>query len=192
MNQVLYPVRHCQATGQEPDAPLTEIGQQQAIALANWLGEVPIGHIISSPFTRAVQSITPLSKRLGLVFERDKRLVERVLSPVPLANWRESLAKTFVDLDVSFKGGESSRTAMMRGVAVVDQAIQQTTSPVIIVTHGNLMALILKHFDEQIGYAEWERLQNPDVYCIQFRSEGACIERVGQVPQPYNNSGKAD
>jgi 2,3-bisphosphoglycerate-dependent phosphoglycerate mutase len=67
---------------------------------------------------------------------------------------------------------------MMRGVTVVDRAIQQTTSPAIIVTHGNLMALILKHFDEQIGYAEWERLQNPDVYCIQFSSEGACIERV--------------
>jgi 2,3-bisphosphoglycerate-dependent phosphoglycerate mutase len=33
MSQILYLVRHCQATGQEPDAPLTEIGQQQAIAL---------------------------------------------------------------------------------------------------------------------------------------------------------------
>jgi 2,3-bisphosphoglycerate-dependent phosphoglycerate mutase len=175
---VLYLVRHCQATGQEPDAPLTELGRQQAISLADWLGEVPIGHIISSPFTRAVQSITPLSNRLGLVVKKDDRLVERVLSPVPLDNWREILAKTFVDLDLSFKGGESSRTAMMRGVTVVDRAIQQTTSPAIIVTHGNLMALILKHFDEQIGYAEWERLQNPDVYCIQFSSEGACIERV--------------
>jgi 2,3-bisphosphoglycerate-dependent phosphoglycerate mutase len=60
MSQVLYLVRHCQATGQEPDAPLTELGRQQAISLADWLGEVPIGHIISSPFTRAVQSITPL------------------------------------------------------------------------------------------------------------------------------------
>jgi 2,3-bisphosphoglycerate-dependent phosphoglycerate mutase len=178
MSQVLYLVRHCQATGQEPDAPLTELGQQQAISLADWLGKVPIGHIISSPFTRTVQSITPLSNRLGLVVKKDDRLVERVLSPVSLDNWRESLAKTFVDLDLSFKGGESSRIAMMRGVTVVDQAIQQTTSPVIIVTHGNLMALILKHFDEQIGYAEWERLQNPDVYCIQFSREGACIERV--------------
>lgn len=29
------------------------------------------------------------------------------------------------------------------------------------------MALILKFFDEQIGYADWANLQNPDVYRVQ-------------------------
>jgi 2,3-bisphosphoglycerate-dependent phosphoglycerate mutase len=87
MSQVFYLVRHCQATGQEPDAPLTDIGQQQAIALAGWLSEVPIGRIISSPFVRAYRSIVPLSEQLGLTIEVDDRLVERVLSLVPLDNW---------------------------------------------------------------------------------------------------------
>ncbi|PSB05434.1 hypothetical protein C7B62_25205 [Pleurocapsa sp. CCALA 161] len=57
MSLMLYLVRHCQATGQEPDAPLTEIGQQQAITLAGWLSGVSIGRIISSPFVRAYQSM---------------------------------------------------------------------------------------------------------------------------------------
>jgi 2,3-bisphosphoglycerate-dependent phosphoglycerate mutase len=178
MSQVLYLVRHCQATGQEPDAPLTEIGQQQAIALAGWISDVSIGRIISSPFVRAYQSIVPLSEHLGLTIEVDDRLVERLLSPVPLDNWRQRLAETFIDLDLSFGEGESSRTAMMRGISVVDQAMQQTTDSVVIVTHGNLMTLILKHFNEQVGYTEWENLQNPDVYCIQVSGEGSCTERI--------------
>jgi 2,3-bisphosphoglycerate-dependent phosphoglycerate mutase len=178
MNQVLYLVRHCQATGQEPDAPLTELGKEQSISLAAWLSDVSIGRIISSPFVRAYQSIVPLSEHLGLTIEVDARLIERVLSPVPLDNWRERLAETFIDLDLSFEGGESSRTAMVRGVSVVSQARQQTTAPVVIVTHGNLMTLILKHFNEQVGYAEWENLQNPDVYCIQFKGEETCTERM--------------
>ena len=180
MNQVLYLVRHCQATGQEPDAPLTEIGHQQAIALADRLAEVPIGRIISSPFVRAYQSIIPLSERLGLAVEVDERLIERVLSPVPLDNWRERLAETFVDLDLSFQGGESSRIAMMRGVAAVNLVLEQTTEPTVLVTHGNLMTLILKHFDAQIGYAVWDNLQNPDVYCVTFNSEGTGVERLAQ------------
>lgn len=175
---MLYLVRHCQATGQEPDAPLTEVGKQQAIALASWLSEVQIGSIISSPFARAYQSIMPLAEHFGLTIEVDDRLIERVLSPVPLDNWREQLAETFVDLDLSFEGGESSHTAMMRGLAVVNQTMHQTTSSVVIVTHGNLMTLILKHFNEQVGYADWENLRNPDVYCIQFNSEGACTEQM--------------
>jgi 2,3-bisphosphoglycerate-dependent phosphoglycerate mutase len=189
MSQILYLVRHCQASGQEPDAPLTEIGQQQAIlrrrhsvnALADWLCEVSIGRIISSPFIRAYRSIVPLSEYLGLTIEVDDRLVERVLSPVPLDNWQEQLAKTFIDLDLSFEGGESSRTAMMRGISVVNQTMQQTTDPVVFVTHGNLMTLILKHFNERVGFAEWENLRNPDVYCIQFKGEEACTERMIQV-----------
>jgi 2,3-bisphosphoglycerate-dependent phosphoglycerate mutase len=184
MSQMLYLVRHCQAAGQEPDAPLTEIGQQQAISLAGWLSEVSIGRIISSPFVRAYQSIVPLSEQLGLTIEVDDRLIERVLSPVPLDNWRQRLAETFIDLDLSLEGGESSRTATIRGVAVVDRAMQQTTDPVVIVTHGNLMTLILKHFNERIGYAEWENLQNPDVYCLQFKGEETCIERIIKVSMP--------
>jgi 2,3-bisphosphoglycerate-dependent phosphoglycerate mutase len=167
MGQVLYLVRHCQATGQEPDAPLIEVGQQQAIALADWLGETQIDRIISSPYVRAYQSIVPLSKRLGLTVEVDDRLIERVLSPVPLPNWQEKLAETFVNLDLSF-GGESSRAAMNRGIAVVHEVMQQTEKPVVIVTHGNLLTLILKFFDEQIGYADWANLQNPDVYRVQI------------------------
>jgi 2,3-bisphosphoglycerate-dependent phosphoglycerate mutase len=186
MSQTLYLVRHCQAAGQDPDAPLTEIGQQQAIALAGWLSKVSIGRIISSPFVRAYRSIVPLSEQLGLTIEVDdflsgtlrERLVERLLSPVPLDNWRQKLAETFIDLDLSFGEGESSRAAMMRGVSVLNQAIQQTTDPVVIVTHGNLMTLILKHFNERIGYAEWENLQNPDVYCIQFKGKETCIESM--------------
>jgi 2,3-bisphosphoglycerate-dependent phosphoglycerate mutase len=178
MSQVLYLVRHCQAVGQEPDASLTEIGQQQAIALAGWLSDVSIGRIISSPFVRAYQSIVPLSEHLGLTIEVDDRLVERVLSPVPLDDWRQRLAETFIDLDLSFGEGESSRTAMMRGISVVDQAMQQTTDPVVIVTHGNLMTLILKYFNERVGYTEWENLQNPDVYCVQISDERTCTERM--------------
>ena len=134
MNQVLYLVRHCQATGQEPDAPLTERGEQQGISLAGWLSDVSIGRIISSPFVRAYQSIVPLSEHLGLTVEVDERLVERVLSPVPLNDWRKRLADTFVDLDLSFEGGESSRIAMTRGVAAVNWAMEQTTYPVVIVS----------------------------------------------------------
>jgi 2,3-bisphosphoglycerate-dependent phosphoglycerate mutase len=180
VNQVLYLVRHCQATGQEPDAPLTEIGRQQAIALADRFGEVPIERIISSPFVRALQSIKPLSTRLGLEVERDERLIERALSSVPLDNWRELLAETFADLDLSFEGGESSRTAMMRGVEVARQAVEKSTKPTVLVTHGNLMTLILRHFDDQIGFDVWDSLQNPDVFCVKLNNDEISVRRMAQ------------
>jgi len=157
---------------------LTELGHQQAIALADRLCGSPIARIISSPFVRAHESIRPLAARLGLPIEQDERLIERVLSSAAMEDWREGLVATFEDLDLHFEGGESSRAAMMRGVAVIDEVIEPNGEPAVIVTHGNLMTLILKHFDERLGYSLWENLRNPDVYCIKFNSDGAVVERV--------------
>src|SRR5690348_8352577 len=108
MNTILYLIRHCQTTGQEPDAVLTVEGGQQAEKLCEFLSEAPIARIVSSPFVRAVQSITPLAHRLGVPIEMDPRLQERVLSDHPLANWREQLRQSFEHLDLRLPGGESS------------------------------------------------------------------------------------
>ena len=176
MRQKLYLVRHCEAAGQAPDAPLTNMGKQQAIALANWLSKLPIQRIISSPYARAHQSVAPLSQQLGMPIELDDRLIERVLSPVPIDDWRDRLAESFIDLDLNIAGGESSRTAMARGVAVVHQALAQGAASIVIATHGNLIALILKHYDDQIGFADWARLRNPDVYCLRFDGAEVVVE----------------
>lgn len=58
-----------------------------------------------------------------MTIEIDDRLVERVLSPTLLTYWREQLAETFVNLDLSFADGESSRAAMSRAIAVVNEAM---------------------------------------------------------------------
>ncbi|OKH42549.1 histidine phosphatase family protein [Nostoc calcicola FACHB-389] len=176
--KTLYIVRHCQAVGQEPNAPLTSEGYVQAIALTDFLFDFGIERVISSPFTRAYQSIAPLTERLSLSIEIDKRLAERVLCATPLADWRERLAQSFTNLDLCLDGGESSRDAMARGIAVVDEALQQKANTIAIVTHGNLMALILKHFDDRIGYPEWQKLSNPDVYRVQFLNGATDVERM--------------
>lgn len=178
MGKTLYVVRHCQATGQEPDAPLTPDGHLQAAALVDLLYNAKIERIVSSPFVRAYQSIAPLADRLGLPIETDKRLTERSLCAIPLDDWRERLAESFIDLDLCLDGGESSRVAMMRGVALVDEVLQHEATTSAIVTHGNLMALILKHFDDRIGYAEWASLSNPDVYRVQFCDRETYMERL--------------
>ncbi|MEH2451222.1 histidine phosphatase family protein [Nostoc sp.] len=178
MLKTLYIVRHCKAVRQESNAPLTSEGHFQAIALADLLFSCEIERVISSPFMRAYQSIAPLAERLSLSIEIDNRLTERVLCATPLDDWRERLAESFTNLDLYLDGGESSRDAMARGIAVIDEVLQQEASTIAIVTHGNLMALILKHFDDLIGYAEWEKLSNPDVYRVEFLKGAIHVERM--------------
>ncbi|PYQ32037.1 MAG: histidine phosphatase family protein [Acidobacteria bacterium] len=164
--KTLYVVRHCKAEGQEADARLTPEGVAQASSLADSLATANIERIISSPYMRATQSIAPLARRLGLAVEIDTRLVERALCSGSRPDWQDCLRASFLDLDLSFEGGESSREAMRRAVAVVTDIQRHPAQRTLLVTHGNLMAILLKYFDDSIGFAEWCALSNPDVYRV--------------------------
>ena len=179
--KTLYIVRHCKATGQAPDAPLTPEGEQQALRLADQLAPLSIERIISSPFVRATSSIAPLAHCLGLPIITDERLTERVLSTGDLDDWMTALRSTFDDLDLAFAGGESSRVATQRVVDVLDAALAYSIRTTVIVTHGNLMTLLLKHLDPEIGFSTWQELRNPDVYHVELEGMPTMVYRMGRM-----------
>ncbi|MBP1994019.1 histidine phosphatase family protein [Paenibacillus eucommiae] len=174
----LYIVRHCKAAGQAADAPLTELGLEQATKLADFFSDKSIDCILSSPYERAYSTIVPLAKKLGLPIGLDERLTERVLLGKDHPDWFEMLRETYEDLDLCYEGGESSRMAMKRAAAVVSEVREGGSSNAVIVTHGNLMSLLLKHFDSRIGFKEWEALSNPDVFQLSFLNDTFRIQRI--------------
>jgi len=176
MEKTLYLVRHCKATGQAPEAPLTNTGQEQARALVRFFEGKEIKHIVSSPFVRAVQSIEPLAESLGLPVEIDERLAERILSTEDLPDWMERLEESFEKLDLKLAGGESGFEAMERGAAVLEAAPDRC----VLVTHGNMMGLLLKQIDINFGFEEWIKLSNPDVYEVKIEDENRKISRLWQ------------
>ncbi|EIT85791.1 phosphoglycerate mutase [Fictibacillus macauensis ZFHKF-1] len=168
----LYLVRHCQATGQEALAPLTIEGSKQAQALCHFFKNKPIDQIISSPFKRAVDTIAPLARLRNLPLHTDDRLSERILSPQDRDDWLMQLERTFEDLDYVLEGGESSQTAINRITAVMNEQRQNdATTSLILVTHGNLLSLLLKSVGYHKGFQDWRKLTNPDVFKISFKPE---------------------
>ena len=178
MENVFYIIRHCQTTGQRPEAPLTQVGRVQAEALAHFLAESKIERIISSPYVRAIQSIEPLARLLHVEIETDERLVERVLSDTPRPDWLACLRETFINRDLSFPGGESSRAATQRAVAVLQECVSGEPRITALVSHGNLSTFLLGHFDTTIGFSVWEQMTNPDVFCVRLSAGEARVERL--------------
>ena len=60
---------------------------------------------------------------------------------------------------------------MARGRAAIDALLAQPERASVVVTHGNLMTLILRSFETRFGFQTWERLSNPDVYCLAVQGE---------------------
>jgi len=159
-------VRHCESTGQDPEAPLTVRGHVQAARLTARLAPLAPDLFISSPYLRARQSIAPLARRLGTVVSIDDRLRERRLGDEPIADWRRAVRESFDDLDRALPGGESSRAAQARARAAVADALATDCRLPLLATHGNWLALVLTAIDGRFGYAGWQSLTNPDVFLL--------------------------
>lgn len=177
-SKTIYLIRHCEAEGQGPDAALTLKGKEQSIQLANLLKDKGIQLVVSSTYRRAVESIRPLSIALNIPIHKDERLSERVLSPVSIENWQFHLEESFADLDLILEGGESSIQAMNRGILAIQEYLNRLEDTLAIITHGNLLALILKYYQPSIGYNEWRKLTNPDVFQLIIEKDQVTINRV--------------
>lgn len=174
----LYIIRHAKAEGQDPEAKLTEVGKEESEQLATFLEQFPIELVVSSPFTRALLTIEPFIRKKNTHFKIDERLKERVLSSEDLPDWLEKLKQTYVDKNLKFTGGESSNEAIYRINELVEELKQSNHKSLVIVTHGNIMSLLLNHYLPNFGFDEWKKLSNPDVFEMDFGNEHPVVNRI--------------
>jgi broad specificity phosphatase PhoE len=132
-----------------PGAPLTELGHQQAAALADRLADEPLTAVYASTATRAQQTAAPLAARHGLdvvviegvheVFAGDleNRSDEaaREQFEANYAAWRRG------ELDARLPGGESARELRERFAAAVAGIRAGASGSVALVSHGGAIRL---------------------------------------------------
>ncbi|MEC5422529.1 histidine phosphatase family protein [Virgibacillus sp. C22-A2] len=177
----IYLVRHCSAYGQHKDSPLTNTGIRQAQHVSRFFSkqDIKVDKIISSPYLRAIESIKPFAQKLEMDIEIDVRLHERILSEEPIDDWLEVLDRSFQEPDFFLPGGESANEAVQRANHVLEMIYtDDSITNVIVVSHGNLLALLLKQHDNNFGFEQWKALRSPDVYLLSQQKGNSKIECV--------------
>jgi 2,3-bisphosphoglycerate-dependent phosphoglycerate mutase len=161
------------------------------------LASFPIDGIYSSPARRARETVAPLAERLGLPILIEPDLRERQLGDGPVTDFEQAVEATWSDPLFAYPGGESNAAAQQRGVAVVYRLLKDPGAHRVLATHGNLLALLLQHFDPAVGFPFWRSLTMPDIYRLSLSGAGAArypaaaIERLlssgcgsADVPNP--------
>jgi 2,3-bisphosphoglycerate-dependent phosphoglycerate mutase len=157
-------VRHCESTGQHPDADLTQAGKRAAEALSEQLTLLAPDAVYSSPYRRAVATVAPFAKLSGLSISEDPRLRERVLSETPQDDWLEHIRRSYEDIDHRLATGESLREAQARGLAAIADIARAGHRLPVVASHGNLISAMLRVADPAFGFEGWRGLRNPEVF----------------------------
>jgi 2,3-bisphosphoglycerate-dependent phosphoglycerate mutase len=176
-----YLVRHAHAEWTpDENRPLSARGQADAERVADVLGGVPITAIYSSPARRARETVAPLAARLGLPIQPVPDLRERELCHGAVDDFFGAVKATWSDPSFAYPGGESNAAAQRRGVAVVRRLQKRHPDEhVVLATHGNLLALVLQHFDPRVDFAFWKSLTMPDIYALRVSADSeASVHRL--------------
>ncbi|MGH8168053.1 MAG: histidine phosphatase family protein, partial [Woeseiaceae bacterium] len=94
------------------------------------------------------------------------RLAERRLSPQPVDDWRDYVRRSFDEPESRAPGGESGRETLVRGWAALEALLDGGHRLPAVVSHGQLLGLVLHSVDSGFGFAGWKSMGNPDVYLL--------------------------
>jgi 2,3-bisphosphoglycerate-dependent phosphoglycerate mutase len=151
---------------EDDDRPLTDAGRSAAQELAAELDGWEITAIYSSPYARALETVTVLAERRGIGVQLIDDLRERRLSLEPHDEWRDSLQRSWSDADFALPGAESGRDAQRRAVAILDllRVRHPDGGRLVIGSHGNLISLILQALEPDVGYDFHMAMPMPALY----------------------------
>ncbi len=182
-----YLVRHAHADWTpDEDRPLSARGRADAERVADLLQPFPITAVCASPCRRARETVEPLAARLDLPIRELPDLRERQLAAGAVDDFLDAVAATWRDPAFAHPGGEANAVAQKRGVAVVRRLQEQhPAGHIVLGTHGNLLALVLQHFDPAVDFAFWQALTMPDIYQLTLSGAvAAAVRRIWKEPDP--------
>ncbi|MCM3886830.1 histidine phosphatase family protein [Frankia sp. R82] len=150
--------------------PLTGRGCEQADALVGVLGGCGASRVVSSPYLRAVQTVEPTARALGLPVERREELREWRSGLAPTRDWQAHYERSWARPGTAIGAGETLDELTNRARNAVRRLVGSAapTATILAATHGTWIARALLGCGLAIDCACWLSMPTPAIYTLSF------------------------
>lgn len=193
MMTVVYFIRHAQSDRSfhdEQTRPLTAEGIADTEKITLALKDKGITHIVSSPYTRTIQTVEGLSRALMLEIETDSDLRERNAGKWHGDRFFDFIEKQWADFDYCIEGGESLREVQERNVRALNRYLDKYKGQTLaIATHGTALSTIINYFFPEYGFEDFLKIADlmPLILKMEFEDSEHCVraEKILSVKKAY-------
>ncbi|GEC92782.1 histidine phosphatase family protein [Brevibacillus brevis] len=191
MRTHVYMVRHAESPyiqDQEETRGLSEKGLQDAQRVAGILKDEQIDVFVSSPYARAIKTIEAAAKQANQEIKLEPGLRERELGAwgEPFEHFVQAIEYVFANREFAFAGGESNVVAGERGLTAFQEVLDHHRGKKVAVgIHGNIMTIIMNHYDSLYDFSFWKKTSMPDIYKLSFEED-----QLIQVERLWNDKDK--
>ncbi|MDA9664704.1 phosphoglycerate mutase family protein [Candidatus Pelagibacter sp.] len=169
--------RHCKSSmeGADHERKLDDDGISQSNSLSKKISQkIDSSTIIyASPFVRAMDSLEPLTvSDPSIKIYPDKALKEINIGKSEDLTKHEIIKKMWENKSFKVENGESQEECYSKLKPFLEKVFlefKNENKNIILVTHGNLIGIILKYFfNLEFNFDSWKQISMPDMYILDF------------------------
>lgn len=180
----IYFIRHAQSDTSIRDGrirPLTEKGMKDRTLVTEFLKDKNIDVVFSSPFKRAIDTISDFAHQNGFDIELIENFRERK-SDIDFS--RETfgfdtfMERQWADFTYTFSDGECLSVVQNRNIAALEKILKKHEDKNIVIgTHGTALSTIINYYDRTYGFKDFMAMVNilPWVVKMSF-SKNNCVK----------------
>ena len=172
-------VRHAESCTPTPTGPndyqrpLTKTGEIQAVGLTDRLADLEPEAIVSSPYLRAVQTLEPAARVLGLRIHTDGRLREWDSGIAVGPDYERHYEQSWAHPQSARPGGESLDELTQRAVTVLLELGGSASRPVLVGSHGTFVSRALLGVGcSGVDWSFHRAMPMPAIYRLDFHNRG--------------------
>jgi len=179
----VYFIRHAQADYAIRDGrvrPLTPKGLQDRHLVTEYLQDKRIDVVLSSPYRRAIETITPFVEENGFAIETIEDFRERRSDSgwTRYDDFDALMARQWADFSYTLSDGECLAAVQERNIAALRRVLGlYKDKNIVIGTHGTALSTIIHYYDNTYGFADFMAMVDilPWVVRMDFDETG-CVE----------------
>lgn len=174
MHKNIYLVRHAEVDyiPDEYRRALSDKGNKDALRLIEVFKEYNVSRVISSPYSRALNTVKGIAEDKGIAIEIMDDFRERAVAKNPVEDFLAFTKQQWDDFDYSLEDGENLNEVQARGIDVLRNILDKYAGEDIVIgTHGTILGVILNYFDKKYNYDFWQSMRMPDIFKLQFKNE---------------------
>ncbi len=179
MITTVYFVRHCEPNYENHDdmsRELTEKGICDRRLVSDFLSDKGVSAVYSSPFKRAVDTVSDFAGRnsleIGIIGDlRERRVGE----------WTENFAgfaqRQWEDFDYKLPLGESLNEVQKRNISALLTIVSENEGRSVAVgSHGTALSTVINFYDKSFGCADFEKIRSLMPWIVEFKFDGSkCV-----------------
>ncbi len=183
MRTTVYFVRHCEPNFENHDDMSRELsgkGMEDRRLVSEFLSDKGVTAVFSSPYKRAVDTISDFAGRNGIKIHIIEDFRER-----RVGEWTEDFAdfsrRQWENFDFRLPLGESLNEVQKRNISALQAVLKENEGGTLVVgSHGTALSTIINFYDTSFGFEDFERIKSLMPWIVRFDFEGnRCI---GIVP----------